>query len=180
MKNLTIKAKLFIILAIGTIGSLLVGITVNNHFGEMASQNPEIASALSAINWYIAILILIDATVVVYVVKQINVSLENMQKGLGSFFDYLNHKTDKFDLIDIHMNDELGKLSVEINKEALKTKDILTKDKIFVEDVQAVMNNRNKGMGLNNMITRAKSVNGSCIIKSEPSQGISVIVDIKF
>lgn len=47
-------------------------------------------------------------------------------------------------------------------------------------DVQSTMNSRNKGMGLNNMITRAKSVNGTCMIKSEASQGISVIVNIKF
>jgi len=47
-------------------------------------------------------------------------------------------------------------------------------------DVQAVMNSRTKGMGLNNIITRAKSVNGTCMIKSVLGQGVSVVVDIKF
>ncbi len=47
-------------------------------------------------------------------------------------------------------------------------------------DVQAVMNSRNKGMGLNNIITRAKSVNGTCMIKSVLDQGVSVVVDINF
>ncbi len=47
-------------------------------------------------------------------------------------------------------------------------------------DVQAVMNSRTKGMGLNNIITRAKSVNGTCMIKSVLGQGVSVVVDINF
>ena len=51
MKNLTIKTKLYIILTIGTIGSLLVGIFVNSQFGELAAQNPDIQSGLTAINW---------------------------------------------------------------------------------------------------------------------------------
>lgn len=47
-------------------------------------------------------------------------------------------------------------------------------------DVQEVMNSRNKGMGLNNIITRAKSVNGTCMIRSVDNQGVSVVVDINF
>jgi len=47
-------------------------------------------------------------------------------------------------------------------------------------DVQAVINSRNKGMGLNNIITRAKSVNGTCMMKSVLGQGLSVIIDINF
>ncbi|MEA2049261.1 MAG: methyl-accepting chemotaxis protein [Campylobacterota bacterium] len=145
MKNLTIKVKLYIILAIGTIGSLLVGITVNSKFGELASQNPDIASALTAINWYIAILIIIDATVVVWVVKQINISIFSMEKGLRGFFDYLNYKTNKFDLIDIGMNDELGALSKEINQEAIKTKEILAKDQAAIDEAVILAQRVEKG-----------------------------------
>ncbi len=134
MKNLTIKAKLYIILVIGSIGSLMIGFTVNSKFWDIASQNPEIASALTAINWYIAVLLIVDATVVVYVVKQINTSVTSMEKGLRGFFNFLNYKTDKFDLIDIRLNDELGLLSKEINKEALRTQEILAQDKVAIDE----------------------------------------------
>lgn len=47
-------------------------------------------------------------------------------------------------------------------------------------DVQHTMNNSRKdGMGLNNIITRAKSINGTCQIQSEKEQGMTVQIDIE-
>ena len=97
MKNLSIKTKLYIILAIGTIGSLLVGIYVNMTFGDIAKTNPDIESGLTAINIYIAILIIIDATVVLFVSKQINESVKSISQGVKSFFDFLEQKADDFE-----------------------------------------------------------------------------------
>ncbi len=139
MKNLTIKAKLFIILAIGTIGSLLVGIFVNTTFGEFASTNEQISGGLTAINWYIAILIMIDAVVVFYVAGQINHSVENMSKGINGFFDYLNYKNNDFKYIEIINNDELGFISKSINENARVTKDAMIQDNRLINDTQLVL-----------------------------------------
>ena len=140
MRNLTIKAKLYIILAIGTIGSLLVGVFVNTKFGSIASQNPDIASGLTAINIYIAILIIIDAAVVFFVASQINDSINAISKGIGGFFDYLEHKSNNFDPINIKNNDEIGKISKEINQHASSTKASLIQDKRLLEDTKTVLN----------------------------------------
>jgi len=140
MRNLSIKAKLYIILAIGTIGSLLVGIFVNSKFGHIADTNPDIASGLTAINIYIAILIIIDATVVFIVSSQINESIQNISKGVGGFFDYLEHKSSNFEPIDIKNNDEIGFVSKEINNHAALTKVSITQDKKLLEDTKVVLN----------------------------------------
>ena len=140
MKNLTIKTKLYIILAIGTIGSLLVGIFVNSQFGEIAASNPEIQSGLTAINIYIAVLIMLDAIVVFYVAGQINQSITNMIKGIDSFFDFLNYKSSDFEPIVITNNDELGFIAKDINKNAENTKQNLITDRKLLDDTNIVLN----------------------------------------
>jgi methyl-accepting chemotaxis protein len=140
LKNLTIKTKLYIILAIGTIGSLLVGIFVNTKFGSIAANNPEISSGLTAINIYIAVLILIDAVVVLYVANQINHSINNMTKGISSFFDFLNYKSNNFDPIKVDNNDELGLIAQDINNNAENTKHNLIQDRRFLDDAKVVLN----------------------------------------
>ena len=140
MKNLTIKIKLYIILAIGTIGSLLVGVFVNSQFGEIASNNQDIQSALNAINIYISVLILIDAVVVFYVATQINQSITNMTKGIDGFFNFLNYKTSDFEPIEISNNDELGFIAKDINKNAENTKQNLINDKKLLDDTSIVLN----------------------------------------
>jgi methyl-accepting chemotaxis protein len=140
MRNLSIKTKLYIILAIGTVGSLLVGIYVNTTFGDIAASNQEIQSGLTAINIYIAILIIIDAAVVFFVAAQINESIKSISKGVSSFFDYLEHKAQNFEPIVVKNNDEIGFISQEINNHAAITKQSLQQDKLLLEDTKTVLN----------------------------------------
>ncbi|MEA3290447.1 MAG: methyl-accepting chemotaxis protein [Campylobacterota bacterium] len=181
MRNLSIKAKLYIILAIGTIGSFLVGIFVNSKFGEIAQTNPDIASGLTAINIYIAILIIIDAAVVFIVASQINESIRGISKGICGFFDYLEHKADSFEAIDIKNNDEIGFVSKEINTHASNTKESLEQDKKLLEDTKIVLNRACNGWfsqhieqsSSNPMLNEVKSlING--MLANQKSRFISI------
>ncbi len=145
MKNLSIKAKLYIILAIGTIGSLLVGIYVNMTFGEIANQNPDIASGLNAINIYIAILIIIDATVVLFVSKQINESVKSISHGVKSFFDFLEQRSNDFAPIVVKNNDELGFISNELNTHAALTKKALLLDRRLIDELDDMLEKIDNG-----------------------------------
>ena len=145
MKNLSIKAKLYIILAIGTIGSLLVGLYVNITFGEIANNNPDIASGLNAINIYIAILIIIDALVVLFVAKQINESVRSISHGVKSFFDFLEQRSNDFEPIVVKNKDELGFISNELNEHAALTKKALLLDRKLIDELDDVLEKIDNG-----------------------------------
>jgi len=143
--NITIKTKLYIILTIGTIGSLLVGYYINSHFLPMSTNNPEIATSLKAINTYIAVLIILDAIVVLFVAKQINNSVHNFRIGMRGFFDYLNNKRDTISLINITTNDELGIIAKEVNENAKQIENTIEKDKFLMKDLIDIIEKVNNG-----------------------------------
>jgi methyl-accepting chemotaxis protein len=145
MRKLSIKTKLYIILAIGTIGSLLVGIYVNMTFGDIAKSNPDIQSGLTAINIYIAILILLDATVVLFVAKQINESVKSISNGVKSFFDFLEQRANDFEPIEVKNEDELGYISNELNEHAALTKEALILDRKLITEIDDVLEKIDNG-----------------------------------
>jgi len=145
MKDFTIKTKLYIILAVAIIGNLITGIFVNSKFNALASAHPEISGILTAINIDIAILIVINAIIVFVVLNQINSSIKSINKGIDGFFAYLENKTDNFEPISIPNNDEIGKVSEDINTHAAITKEALIKDRKFLEDVKVVLTRTGNG-----------------------------------
>ncbi|RKO64031.1 methyl-accepting chemotaxis protein, partial [Campylobacter sp. P255] len=48
--------------------------------------------------------------------------LQTIQRGLNSFFDFINHKTKDSAMIDVKSNDELGAMAKTINENITKTK----------------------------------------------------------
>ena len=139
MRNFTIEAKLYIILAVGIISSLITGVFVNSNFSSLASSNKEIADIVTAINIDIAILMVVNIIIVFLVVKQINASVKSLNKGIDGFFAYLENKADNFDSINIPNNDEIGKISKSINSHAAINKESIIKDREFLEDVKIVL-----------------------------------------
>lgn len=123
MSKLSIKVKLFIILAIVTIGSLLAGLYVNSRFAVIAQSNPDISNELTTINISIAILIVINLMVVFLVSKQIAESVNSIGSDVSGFFDFLEQKPDDFKPIQVKNQKELGFISKELKSHASLTKD---------------------------------------------------------
>ncbi|XMD84112.1 Cache sensor-containing MCP-domain signal transduction protein [Campylobacter lari] len=59
--------------------------------------------------------------------------LQAIQKGINSFFDFINHKTKDSAMIDVKTNDELGAIAKAINENITKTKNALEQDAKAVE-----------------------------------------------
>ncbi|WP_442861596.1 methyl-accepting chemotaxis protein [Campylobacter sp. 2014D-0216] len=59
--------------------------------------------------------------------------LQTIQRGLNSFFDFINHKTKDSAMIDVKSNDELGAMAKAINENITKTKNALEQDAKAVE-----------------------------------------------
>jgi methyl-accepting chemotaxis protein len=64
-----------------------------------------------------SVIIIIFVALTFYIlVRNFHKSLENFRKGLYSFFDFLNHKKDFIDNIDVDHKDELGLMAIKINE----------------------------------------------------------------
>ncbi|MFG5142753.1 methyl-accepting chemotaxis protein, partial [Campylobacter lari] len=59
--------------------------------------------------------------------------LQAIQKGINSFFDFINHKTKDSAMIDVKTNDEFGVIAKAINENITKTKNALEQDAKAVE-----------------------------------------------
>ncbi|MEK6659251.1 MAG: nitrate- and nitrite sensing domain-containing protein, partial [Campylobacterota bacterium] len=80
-----------------------------------------------------------------YMVKNITGSLSHIQQGLNRFFSFLNHETDKAELINIESKDEFGEMAKVINENIRKIELEIVTDAKFIEDVQNVMDRVQNG-----------------------------------
>jgi len=71
--------------------------------------------------------------------------LKNLEHGLLQFFKYLNKESTQVESLEIHSEDEIGKMSKIINNNIIRTKQALDEDAEFIKDVQMVMNRVAKG-----------------------------------
>ncbi|OHE13951.1 methyl-accepting chemotaxis protein, partial [Sulfurimonas sp. RIFOXYD2_FULL_34_21] len=79
------------------------------------------------------------------IVKSMVSSVNALNNGINRFFSFLNHETDKADLIHIKSKDEFGEMAKVINENIRKTEIEVITDAKFIEDVQSVMNRVQKG-----------------------------------
>jgi len=81
------------------------------------------------------------------IAKNIVVSIENMQSGLGRFFDLLGRKIDKDEKIKIELSsrDEFGEMSKSINENVEVLRENLKKDITLIEDATSVVSALKKG-----------------------------------
>jgi len=73
------------------------------------------------------------------IIKSILGSLEKVQFGLDSFFNFLNRKTDHAQNIDLNSKDELGLMAQKINENIVEIENSIKQDNEFIQDVQVVM-----------------------------------------
>ena len=72
-------------------------------------------------------------------VKLIN-SLKNFQKGLLSFFGYVNKENKNVEMLDDKYEDEFGNMAKIVNENILKTKATIDSDNKFLEQILPLYN----------------------------------------
>ncbi|EGK8049198.1 methyl-accepting chemotaxis protein, partial [Campylobacter lari] len=103
-----------------------------------AGENIEVIEApalkIAYIQTTIVIFTSIASIILLYFIISYYLSpLQAIQKGLNSFFDFINHKTKDSAMIDVKTNDELGAIAKVINENTTKTKNALEQDAKAVE-----------------------------------------------
>ncbi len=72
-------------------------------------------------------------------------NLEKVQKGLDSFFAYLQRKGDRVERIDVKGNDEFAKIAEDINTNIKEIESRLTKDQKTVQEVARISDMASRG-----------------------------------
>ena len=105
----------------------------------------------------IIILFLIVAYFIVniFIIKPINI----FQNGLLNFFKYLNKEQSDIRPLNDDSNDEIGSMAKVINQNITKTKDLIEDDNRFLNEVQMMVEEVNKGYLFNRFETPVKSEN---------------------
>ncbi|MFA5429351.1 MAG: methyl-accepting chemotaxis protein, partial [Sulfurimonas sp.] len=93
------------------------------------------------------------------IVKSMVSSVNALNNGINRFFSFLNHETDKADLIHIKSKDEFGEMAKVINENIRKTEIEIITDAKFIEDVQSVMNRVQNGWFSQHIEANSNNVN---------------------
>lgn len=79
------------------------------------------------------------------IISSILSSLEKVQNGISSFFDFLNRKTTKATKIELDTNDEFGKMAKNIDLNIEMIEKNIAEDTLFIKDAQTVMSRVKEG-----------------------------------
>ncbi|GGD39383.1 methyl-accepting chemotaxis protein [Malaciobacter pacificus] len=82
---------------------------------------------------------------IVSISKLIINPIENLKRGLDSFFAYLNHKTDNVKELEIIYEDEIGQMSRVINENINLTKKAIEEDRKLIDETIAVLSEFGQG-----------------------------------
>ncbi len=80
-----------------------------------------------------------------FVIKNIRASLRLFQDGLLNFFAYINREKDDIEKINIDSKDEIGIMTNVVNKNIIKSKEMIEDDRDLINDVKRVVTEVNKG-----------------------------------
>ncbi|MCV3450674.1 methyl-accepting chemotaxis protein [Campylobacter lari] len=81
----------------------------------------------------VSIMVALSVIILYFIISYYLSPLQAIQKGINSFFDFINHKTKDSAMIDVKTNDELGAIAKAINENITKTKNALEQDAKAVE-----------------------------------------------
>ena len=81
----------------------------------------------------------------VFLTKNITLSLSQFKDGLISFFDYLNKKSSSVKPIEVSAKDEFSLMANLVNENITNSQRMIDEDKKFILDTQEVMNRVGKG-----------------------------------
>ena len=85
------------------------------------------------------VVLLLLTLALTFLTKDIVGSLNKFKDGLNNFFDFLNRKTDKIELIDIKTSDEFGQMANVINENIKLTQNTLVDDQKLIDNASIVI-----------------------------------------
>ncbi len=94
-----------------------------------------------------ALIIILIAMFIVNIItnRTIIKPLENFEKGMLSFFKYLNKETTTTEQLDDSSSDEIGTMARVVNQNIAKTKDLIEQDEKLINDSKKTMDRVIKG-----------------------------------
>ncbi len=93
----------------------------------------------------IALLLIFITIIAISIMKDISKSILNLQTGLFSFFDFLNGKEDKSELVVITNNDEIGAMAKVINENIKHTEQQVKEDRVVLNEIKDVLTKLENG-----------------------------------
>ena len=125
---------------------------------EVQSSNDTFITLITIVS---LIVILASIVFAVLIPKLIVTSLESVNQGLHSFFDFLNKKTTSVDKINLESKDEFGIMASMINENITIIQSKLKQDEDLINAVKQIVNNIESGdlSGTVNSSTNNESLN---------------------
>ena len=71
--------------------------------------------------------------------SQLTTTINNFQKGLLSFFGYLNKESTNVEMLDDANHDEFGAMAKIVNQNIIKTKNSIDSDNLFLEEIKQII-----------------------------------------
>ncbi|MDD4330085.1 MAG: methyl-accepting chemotaxis protein [Aliarcobacter sp.] len=71
--------------------------------------------------------------------NQLIATINNFQKGLLSFFGYLNKESTNVEMLDDANHDEFGAMAKIVNQNIIKTKNSIDSDNLFLEEIKQII-----------------------------------------
>jgi methyl-accepting chemotaxis protein len=121
----------------------------NSTFILMEDSSIKTSDDIRNLNIIVMVLIVMALIIVsiysTYLIKEIKNSLKLFQRGLNSFFEFLNGEKNNSEFIQIHSKDEFGNMAKIVNQNIERTEKLISEDKQLIKDAEIVMKRVNNG-----------------------------------
>jgi len=102
---------------------------------DTSTEEETFSYTLTIVEFSLLILLGLLIVIVLIISNRINKDLHFIQEGLLSFFDFLNKKSKKADLIELNTKDEFHQMAVMINQNIKSIEQTIQEDDTFIKDV---------------------------------------------
>ena len=110
---------------------------MNKNTIELKSKSEKTMTIVLILIAIISIIIFLTFSIILS--NQLINSLKNFQKGLLSFFGYVNKENKNVEMLDDKYEDEFGNMAKIVNENILKTKKTIDSDNKFLEQINEVV-----------------------------------------
>jgi methyl-accepting chemotaxis protein len=110
---------------------------MNKNTIELKSKSEKTMTIILILIAIISIIIFLTFSIILS--NQLINSLKNFQKGLLSFFGYVNKENKNVEMLDDKYEDEFGNMAKIVNENILKTKATIDSDNKFLEQINEVV-----------------------------------------
>ena len=112
-------------------------VLMNKNTIELKSKSEKTMTIVLILIAIISIIIFLTFSIILS--NQLINSLKNFQKGLLSFFGYVNKENKNVEMLDDKYEDEFGNMAKIVNENILKTKATIDSDNKFLEQINEVV-----------------------------------------